>query len=361
MDSPDRDNFFDRFVDRKKIFDKQDCIQCFQRYDVDRDGYLNKREFRQLLSDIFCDGSQPYKLTEEQEKELFTLLDQDQDGKISKTEFLGNCYYWLKQILQPNSALIVVDVQNDFLDGNLALRNCPAGQDGLGVIPAINSVLDTVNFELVVYTRDWHPEDHISFAENKHIRPFHSTSQITQKEAKVHDTVIFEGPPMTEQRLWPTHCVQGSWGAEIHTDLKVPDNSVFVDKGKNPNVDSYSAFWDNNKHSQTELVQILSKHNITDVYLCGVAYDVCVGFTGLDAMDHGFRVVALDDACRGVDIEKIDEMKKSLQEKGAIIISTCKVKDIVEGSDRPPKLGIQTARNVALARTLVNNNKVHPT
>lgn len=83
------------------------------------------------------------------------------------------------QILQPNSALIVVDVQNDFLDGNLALRNCPAGQDGLGVIPAINSVLDTVNFELVVYTRDWHPADHISFAENKHIRPFHSTSQVS--------------------------------------------------------------------------------------------------------------------------------------------------------------------------------------
>lgn len=81
--------------------------------------------------------------------------------------------------MQPNSALIVVDVQNDFLDGNLALRNCPAGQDGLGVIPAINSVLDTVNFELVVYTRDWHPEDHISFAENKHIRPFHSTSQVS--------------------------------------------------------------------------------------------------------------------------------------------------------------------------------------
>ena len=91
-------------------------------------------------------------------------------------------FFIIFQILQPTSALIVVDVQNDFLDGNLALRNCPAGQDGLGVIPAINSVLDTVNFELVVYTRDWHPADHISFADNKHIRPFHSTSQVSLSE-----------------------------------------------------------------------------------------------------------------------------------------------------------------------------------
>ncbi|KAK3100778.1 hypothetical protein FSP39_025191 [Pinctada imbricata] len=247
-----------------------------------------------------------------------SLLDEDKDGKLNKTDFLGNCYYWLKQILNPVSALVIVDVQNDFLEGSLALRNCPAGQDGLGVIPAINSVLDTVTFDLVVYTRDWHPQDHISFVDNVKQRPLHSSCKVKQSDAKLYDTVVFAGPPITEQKLWPRHCVQGSWGAEIHTELKIPDNHVIVDKGKRSEVDSYSAFWDNNKLSQTELVSVLSNHKVTDVHLCGVAYDVCVGFTGLHSIEHGFRTILIEDACRGVCLEDIDQMRKNLLEKGSV-------------------------------------------
>ncbi|KAJ8298076.1 hypothetical protein KUTeg_024607 [Tegillarca granosa] len=187
------------------------------------DGYLNEEEFRNLLLDLFCDSGHSYALSRDMLKEFIKLLDEDKDGKLSKKEFTEVCFYWLKQILRPVSVLVIIDVQNDFLLGSLALRNCPAGQDGMGVLPAINSVLDTVNFDLVVYTRDWHPSDHISFIDN------------------------------------------------------FVDGGVVVDKGTHSDVDSYSAFWDNNKSSQTELVSILSKYKVTDVYLCGVAYDVCVG------------------------------------------------------------------------------------
>ncbi|CAC5389331.1 unnamed protein product [Mytilus coruscus] len=353
-----QNDFINSFKAKQKVFDPQQCAWCFHLFDENRDGYLDGKELDNLLSAVFSDGTESYTVSSDYKAELLKLLDQDQDDRLSKKDFLETCFYWLKQILQPVSALIVVDVQNDFLDGSLALRNCPAGQDGLGVIPAINSVLDTVNFDLVVYTRDWHPSNHISFIDNIDKRKLHSTNKILCSEAKAMDTVIFEGPPPTVQKLWPSHCIQGSWGSELHTELKNTDGGIIVNKGTHPNVDSYSAFWDNNRQSQTDLVKILSKHKVTDVYVCGVAYDVCVGFTCLDAVEHGFRTVLIEDACRGVDLTDIDEMRKNLKTNGAVISHSCKIKDLVEAHDRPPQLGLQTAKNVALARTLVAEGKV---
>lgn len=357
MDDEQR-KFFNDFVCKEKVFDKQQCVRCFNLFDKNRDGFIDDREFDNLLSVLFSDGTESYSISKEIKSELLKLLDQDQDGRLSKKDFLETCFYWLKQILQPVSALIVVDVQNDFLDGSLALRNCPAGQDGLGVIPAINSVLDHVNFDLVVYTRDWHPSNHISFLENVEKRKLHPNTKVVRSEIKVMDTVIFEGTPPTVQKLWPSHCVQGSWGSELHLDLKQPDGGIIVNKGTHPNVDSYSAFWDNNRQSQTDLVKILSKHKVTDVYVCGVAYDVCVGFTCLDAIEHGFRTILIEDACRGVDTADINEMRENLKKNGAVISHSCKIKDLVESHDRHPQLGLQTAKNVALARTLVAEGKV---
>lgn len=350
--------FFNDFVNKKKVFDKQQCIRCFNSFDRNRDGYIDGEEFNNLLSAVFSDGTESYTINSDIKSELLALLDQDKDDRLSKKDFMETCFYWLKQILQPVSALLVVDVQNDFLDGSLALRNCPAGQDGMGVIPAINSVLDTVSFDLVVYTRDWHPPNHISFVENVDKWRLHPTNKIRHSEAKVLDTVIFDGPPPTVQKLWPSHCVQGSWGSELHTELKCTDGGIIVNKGTHPSVDSYSAFWDNNRQSQTDLVKILSKHKVTDVYVCGVAYDVCVGYTCLDSIEHGFRTVLIEDACRGVDLADIDEMRKNLKTNGAVISHSCKVKDLVVAHDRPPQLGLQTAKNVALARTLVAEGKV---
>lgn len=90
------------------------------------------------------------------------------------------------------------------------------------------------------YSLDWHPSDHVSFVDNVKMRPIHETSPIDADSAQVFDTVVFAGPPPMKQRLWPRHCVQDSWGAELHKDLKVVDNAVKVYKGTNPEVDSYS-------------------------------------------------------------------------------------------------------------------------
>jgi len=101
--------------------------------------------------------------------------------------------------------------------------------------------------------------------------------QVTADKAVSTDTVIFEGPPMMEQKLWPKHCVQQTWGAELHPDLKLLDSAILIHKGTNPEVDSYSAFWDNNKLAQTNLSELIRQRKITDIYCCGIAFDVCVG------------------------------------------------------------------------------------
>lgn len=114
-----------------------------------------------------------------------------------------------------------MDVQNDFISGTLNISNCSAQQNGFEVISPINRLLDTVQFDAVFYSLDWHPSDHISFIDNIQLRPLHHTSPVTAENAKTYDTVIFAGPPPMKQRLWPRHCVQDTWGAELHKDLKV--------------------------------------------------------------------------------------------------------------------------------------------
>ncbi|XP_060554363.1 nicotinamidase-like [Ruditapes philippinarum] len=339
-------------------FDSTDdvCAECFDAYDEDRDGVLNYAECSKLISDSL--QSKTYSLTEEHKERIFSLLDEDKDGLICQEDFRRCGYYWLKQTLKPVSAIIIIDVQNDFINGSLALQNCPAGHDGVEVVPVINHILDTIPFDLVVYTKDWHPDNHISFIENVKQRPITTSCKIKAEEAKVYDTVEFDGPPKTEQKLWPKHCVNGTWGSELHPDLKIVEGASYVNKGCHSEVDSYSAFWDNNKLTQTDLVRILAKHKVTDVYVCGVAYDVCVGFTAFHSLEHGFRTVLIDDACRGVDNDAIEETKRKLMESGGIIVHSSKVKAIVTGEDRPSALGLQTAKNVALARELVNRGIV---
>lgn len=260
--------------------------------------------------------------------------------------------------LKPITALVVVDVQNDFIDGSLNLQNCPAGQDGSEVIPVINSLIDTVPFDLIVYTKDWHPNNHISFIDNVKARPLTERCKINADSAKVYDTVEFDLSTGSEQKLWPKHCVQDTWGSELHPDLKIAEGSVVVYKGCHSEVDSYSAFWDNNKLTQTELVSILAKHRVTDVFLCGVAYDVCVGYTSFHSLEHGFKTILIDDACRGVDATAIEQTKEELTASGGVVVHSSKVKAMASGEDRPPILGLQSAKNVALARELVNRGMV---
>lgn len=143
--------------------------------------------------------------------------------------------------------------------------------------------------------------------------------------AQVFDTVTFAGPPIMKQRLWPRHCVQDSWGSELHKDLKVVEKSVKIYKGTNSDVDSYSVFWDNRKMSETTLNAQLKAKGVSDIYVCGLAYDVCVGATAIDAISSGYRTVLVDDCCRGVDLKDIEHIKHSVVESSGIVVHTKEV------------------------------------
>jgi nicotinamidase/pyrazinamidase len=191
-------------------------------------------------------------------------------------------------------ALIIVDVQNDFMPGGAL----PVPQGDL-VVPAINRIAP--RYELVVATQDWHPPDHGSFA----------ASHPGRKPGEVID---LHGLP---QILWPTHCVQGTPGADFVSGLDVSRVAHVVRKGQDPRVDSYSGFFDNGRRHATGLADYLRQKNIDEVDFVGVATDYCVKFTALDAASCGFRTTLIPDACRGVELRAgdvqaaIDEMRRA--------------------------------------------------
>jgi nicotinamidase/pyrazinamidase len=180
-------------------------------------------------------------------------------------------------------ALIVVDLQNDFLPGGTL-----EVQGGDQVIPVINALMPS--FELVVATRDWHPPDHGSFAEN------HEGKQ-------PGDEMELNG---LKQILWPTHCIQETPGAEFPETLDTARFLRVFDKGTDPGVDSYSGFFDNARRHDTGLNEFLKARGANEVYVAGLATDVCVRATALDAVDLGYTTHMVKDACRAVNLQPGD-------------------------------------------------------
>lgn len=313
---------------------------------------LDFNEFCELLKDLFRDqeAKEPFYIARQWAIDLFKKFDKNQDNILDKKEFTWMWVKWIQVILKPKSALIIVDVQNDFISGSLSVSNCPAGHRGEEVVPVINKLLQEVPFDLVVYSYDWHPNDHISFFENFRKRkiigrgglPISEDNKI--EDIAMFDEVTFQGPPRTDQKLWPRHCVQQSWGAQLHPDLIVVEKkSINVFKGTNPLIDSYSAFWDNNKLSETGLGKELKDRGITDTFVCGLAYDFCVGSTAEHANEYGFRTTLIDDATRGVDTAGISDMKNKLINKSAVIIDSSRVRSMVLGEERRPDHGYHLA------------------
>ena len=144
---------------------------------------------------------------------------------------------------------------------------------------------------------------------------------------QVFDEVTFalNSTESRSQVLWPRHCVQNSEGAKLHPDLDIPPNAVFIKKGKNPDVDSYSAFWDNSKLKATELESVLREAEITSVYVCGIATDVCVKATAIDALELGFQVFLVKEACRGVEENAIKKALEEISGLGGKIVSMAEV------------------------------------
>ena len=203
-------------------------------------------------------------------------------------------------------ALILVDIQNDFLpDGALAVRH------GDEIIPIVNKLQP--KFELVVMTQDYHPANHGSFAENHPgLRPY--------------DVVNLNG---LQQVLWPAHCVQGSPGAEFSRALDIRNVDRIFQKGTDPGVDSYSGFFDNGRKKATGLGDYLSEKGVTEVYVCGLATDFCVKYTALDALSLGFKTFLIEDASRGVEINEGD-VKKAVAELQAAGVAITKSRNIRE-------------------------------
>jgi len=176
-------------------------------------------------------------------------------------------------------ALIVVDLQNDFLPGGaLAV----AGGDA--VIPTVNDLI--ARAPCVVMTQDWHPRDHVSFAAN---HPGHA----------LYETISV---PSGSQVLWPVHCVQGTAGAEISPLIDTKKACAIVRKGIRPDVDSYSGFVDADRRTRSGLAGLLRERGVTRVFVCGLATDFCVSWTALDAAGAGFETFVVTDASRAIDV-----------------------------------------------------------
>ncbi len=193
--------------------------------------------------------------------------------------------------------LLVIDVQNDFCAGGAL-----AVPDGDAVVPVINALIP--QFQTVVLTQDWHPAGHSSFA-----------SQHPGKNPL--DTVSF---PYGEQTLWPDHCVQGSAGAEFHADLNVHAAQMIVRKGFRQPIDSYSAFFENDKTTATGLSGYLKERSVQRVFCVGLATDFCVRYSAEDSKREGFDTVLLTAGCRGIDIEgSVNAGLTAMVEQGIVI------------------------------------------
>lgn len=205
--------------------------------------------------------------------------------------------------LTPQDALIVIDVQNDFCPGGaLAV----AGGDQ--VIEPIQRVAQ--RFDHVLLTQDWHPAGHSSFASSHPGRKPFEQIEMTY------------GP----QTLWPDHCVQGSKGAEFHPGLQLTNAELIVRKGFRQPIDSYSAFFENDRSTPTGLAGYLRERGLTRVFLAGLAYDYCVGYSALDARRLGLPAFIFRDACRAIDLNgSVAAIEKEFNRAGVELIETAAV------------------------------------
>ncbi|OUS18571.1 nicotinamidase [Rhodospirillales bacterium 47_12_T64] len=202
--------------------------------------------------------------------------------------------------LTSSDVLLVIDVQNDFCDGGaLAVPN------GDQVVSVINGLIDC--FLHSIATQDWHPADHQSFASShERAEPFTTTE-------------LSYGP----QILWPDHCIQGETGSSFHKDLDQDSLELILRKGFRKDIDSYSAFFENDQSTTTGLTGYLQSRGIKRIFLCGLATDFCVYYSAIDAVKQGFETFVIADACRAIDMDgSLEKAMIHMRESGVEIISS---------------------------------------
>jgi nicotinamidase/pyrazinamidase len=202
--------------------------------------------------------------------------------------------------LQPGDVLLVVDAQNDF---------CPGGRlavpDGDAIIALVNRLAQ--KFDNVVMTQDWHPAGHASFASS-------------HPGKKPFDVIELS---YGLQVLWPDHCVEESEGARFHDGLAIPHAALILRKGFHPAIDSYSAFYENDRTTSTGLAGYLRARGLSRLFVVGLAFDFCVRYSAEDGCAEGFPTFVIEDACRGIDLDgSMGKARQALAAKGAKIISS---------------------------------------
>ena len=207
--------------------------------------------------------------------------------------------------ISPHDALIVIDVQNDF---------CPGGAlavaDGDAVIPAIRAFAP--RFEHIILTQDWHPAGHSSFASSHPGKqPFEQIEM-----------------PYGPQTLWPEHCVQQTFGAEFHPKLRLPQAELILRKGFRREIDSYSAFFENDRATPTGLAGYLRERGLTRAFFAGLAYDYCVGYSALDARRLGLPAFVVRDACRAINFNgSVAAIDAEFAQAGVMLVESAQLTD----------------------------------
>lgn len=199
------------------------------------------------------------------------------------------------------NALLLVDIQNDFLPGGAM----PV-KEGNAILPIVNDLLER-SFDQIIATKDWHPENHGSFASTHHKQP--------------GEHVLLGGE---DQVLWPIHCVQNTQGSEFSNGWQSHLVKKIFYKGTDPTIDSYSTFFDNGHRKSTGLEVYLKENGVKNIYIAGLATDYCVKYSVLDALHLGFQVYVISDACRGINLNEKDEQNafEEMHQAGAKILSS---------------------------------------
>ena len=199
-----------------------------------------------------------------------------------------------------DTALVLIDIQNDFCPGGVL-----AVDQGDEIVEISNKIQE--QFKIKIITQDWHPSTHKSFASNHEGKEPLSTVE------------MFYG----QQVLWPNHCIQGTEGSKFHSKLITDSADLIIRKGFRPEIDSYSAFFENDQKTPTGLDGYLKSRGVNKIYLCGLALDFCVYFSAIDGAELGYNVNVIQDACRAIDLDgSLEKSLNDMKSKGVKFLST---------------------------------------
>jgi len=340
----------------------------FRKRDENGDGELSRAELSRLLADIV--GDDIIDAVDEGGAlvldSLLSAFDTDGSGEVDLDELLAAWRAWFGQAMKPVRCLLIIDVQNDFISGTLSIAACPAKQDGGAVVSVINSLRRDNAWDTVAVSLDWHPQEHCSFAEcfadgssSSASFPLHESQDaaaaISPPPFSQLTLLSPDGVTPMPQTLWPRHCVQHTWGSECHPDLVRSDDDVVVFKGTDAHVDSYSAFYDNQKLNQTALLKLLRARGVTHLFVTGLALDVCVAFSALHAAEEGFVVTVVEDACAGVSVEGIQGKMDAFKRAGITVARSSDIPAVFEKSSLDELT--HAALRVRSAKSLVSEMK----